>query len=195
MEAKKAAMSKSARKNAARKQKQGKPAAVAVDVDGQSGPATGASHGEKVGGEPTQASGSGGGDEDSQPSDVVAQEIQRHLKALRKKVRQVDELLERQAAGDALNSEQLAKVGRRNQIVAEMQKWEGLEAAGSFDPGKRLKNLRKKLRQVDELADRAEAGQELNEEQQAKLAGKDALVHEINELTQLFASVLEPDAR
>ncbi|KAJ3056288.1 hypothetical protein HK097_007500 [Rhizophlyctis rosea] len=50
------------------------------------------------------------------------------------------------------------------------------------DAEKKLKNLRKKLRQIEELQDRADKGEELVAEQKEKLAGRKKVEDDISEL-------------
>mgnify|MGYP003684520815 CR=1 FL=1 len=133
--------------------------------------------------------------------DRLAQEVSRRLRAARKKLRHVDELLEQQAAGAALNDDQCSKLGKRLELLADVSFLESLAAppaAAAAMPvdgspvdafGKRLRALRKKARQVDELAERAHSGPELTDEQRAKLAAALALSREIDQLAQILAAV------
>ncbi|KAJ3035566.1 hypothetical protein HDV00_003664 [Rhizophlyctis rosea] len=56
------------------------------------------------------------------------------------------------------------------------------EAGGSADAEKKLKNLRKKLRQIEELQARTDKGEELIAEQKEKLAGRITVEEEISEI-------------
>ncbi|TPX62036.1 hypothetical protein SpCBS45565_g07088 [Spizellomyces sp. 'palustris'] len=58
------------------------------------------------------------------------------------------------------------------------------QAAAPVDIEKKLKNLRKKLRQVEELKEKQAKGENLIQEQRDKLAGKKDLEKEIAELEQ-----------
>ena len=52
-----------------------------------------------------------------------------------------------------------------------MAKWESL---GEMDVGKKVKGLKKKLRQIEELEEKKAAGSELNADQQGKVRRRDA---------------------
>lgn len=128
-----------------------------------------------VGGTP----GLGGESEDSP--------VEKKLKNLRKRLRQIDDLKDKEAAGALLNADQLAKVAGRSDLEAEICKWELLGESG--DLIKRAKNLKKKFRQVEELEERMENGDELNGDQQSKVEAKPSLVKEIAELEALIAKL------
>jgi len=176
---------KSAKKNAARRAK-----AAAVRTDGVEGGAADPARGEGAPKAPLDdgASGADPGAAMDLP-EAAAAEVGRHVKALAKKLRQVDDLAARQADGAELNEEQRAKVGRRDSIAKDLERWQAL-AAGGFDPAKRAKNLRKKVRQAEDLEGRAAMGAELNDEQRAKVAGKAQLEAEIEELAQIFGEAI-----
>lgn len=173
-------LSKTAKKNAARKARKAEEAA-----DGRGGDAGGKAAGGTAG------SADGGSDEGSSP---LQQEVARRLKALRKKARQVEELAEQRTAGSELNADQLSKVSKKAELLADLELLEALAAsdpadASAAEPLKKLRALRKKARQVDELRAKAQAGAELNDEQGAKLAAAPALARDIEQLTQILSSV------
>ena len=64
------------------------------------------------------------------PADDVKKEepneVEKKVRALRKKLRAADELAEKQAGGTELNADQLAKVAARAEIEAEIARWEAL---------------------------------------------------------------------
>jgi len=107
------------------------------------------------------------------------------VKALQKKLRQIDELEEKAKTGTVLNAEQEAKIAARADINAEIAKWEAL---GEVDIGKKVKNLKKKLRQIEELEEKAKTGTELNDDQQGKVNAKGDLLDEIKTLEALAIS-------
>lgn len=173
-------LSKTAKKNAARKARKAEEAA-----DGRGGDAGGKAAGGTAG------SADGGSDDGSSP---LQQEVARRLKALRKKARQVEELAEQRTAGSELNADQLSKVSKKAELLADLELLEALAAsdpadASAAEPLKKLRALRKKARQVDELRAKAQAGAELNDEQGAKLAAAPALARDIEQLTQILSSV------
>ena len=53
-------------------------------------------------------------------------EVEKKVRALKKKLRAVDDLVAKQAAGTALNEDQLAKVAARGEIEVEITRWESL---------------------------------------------------------------------
>ncbi len=72
----------------------------------------------------------------------------------------------------------MAAVSTSNGKASEAQDKGG--ADGDVDDvAKKIKNLRKKLKQVGELKSRLEAGEELNADQRLKLAGEKELVEEL----------------
>jgi len=60
--------------------------------------------------------------------------------------------------------------------AAEVAKWEAL---GDVDITKKVKNLKKKLRQIEELEAKAKTGEPLNQDQQEKIDHKQATVDEL----------------
>lgn len=74
----------------------------------------------------------------------------------------------------------------RPDLEAEIAKWEAL---GDGDLAKKVKNMKKKLRQVEELEERLGKGGELNADQQGKVEGKPSLCKEIAELEALLAKL------
>lgn len=112
-------------------------------------------------------------------------EVEKKIKNLKKKLRQIDELTEKKAAGAELDAGQTAKVASRAETEAEIAKWESL---GELDVGKKVKNLKKKLRQIEELEEKKAGGVELNEDQLGKVAGKKELLDEIKAMEALAIS-------
>ena len=103
-------------------------------------------------------------------------EVEKKLKALKKRLRQIDDLVEKQANGATLNSDQRAKVKSRDVVAADLARWETL---GDVDILKKVKGLKKKARQIDELQQRADAGEELNDDQRGKLKMRAQLTEEV----------------
>lgn len=184
-------LTKSAKKNAARIAKK-KGDAGSSEGGGDAG---GGGSDKAASGVPGSAD---GGSEDGSGQGQLQQEVSRRIKALRKKIRQVDELREQQAAGATLNADQQSKLGKRAELLADLELLEALAApptagADAADPAARglskLRALRKKARQIDELAEKAKAGAELNDEQRAKMAVGPQLARDIDQLTQILASM------
>jgi len=113
-------------------------------------------------------------------------EVEKKIKNLKKKLRQIDELEEKKESGATLNAEQAAKIAARGDIESEIAKWESL--GGEADIGKKIKNLKKKLRQTEELEEKKAAGGELNADQEGKVIAKGDLLDEIKMLEQLSVS-------
>ena len=63
----------------------------------------------------------------------------------------------------------------------------GAEAAP--DPGKRVRNLKKKLTQIQQLKEKLKAGSALEPEQQAKIDSEASILEEIQSLEGTWASV------
>ena len=53
-------------------------------------------------------------------------EVEKKVRALRKKLRAVDDLIAKQASGAELNADQLSKVAARGELQAEISRWETL---------------------------------------------------------------------
>jgi len=112
-------------------------------------------------------------------------ELEKKLKALRKRLRQIDDLEAKAATGSTLNSDQQSKVSARSEIESEIQRWETL---GEVDVPKKIKGLRKKMRQIEELEEKLQSGVALNTEQKGKVEAKAKLVNEIELLEALSLS-------
>ena len=67
-------------------------------------------------------------------------------------------------------------------MEAEILKWETL---GDVDVGKKIKNLKKKLKQIDELEQKLKTGLSLNEDQQGKVQAKEEVMEELKTLEAL----------
>lgn len=110
-------------------------------------------------------------------------EISKKLRALAKKLRAVDDLIEKQKGGTELNADQLAKVAARKDIEAEIARWEALDNMEELN--KEIKKLGKKLRQIDELKERATKGETLNADQNGKIGQYEKLALELANLKAL----------
>ena len=86
------------------------------------------------------------------------------------------------ASLNALNEDQLSKIEAKGEVEAEIRKWETL---GDVDIGKKIKNLKKKLKQIDELEQKLKAGASLNEDQQGKIDAKAEVMEELKTLEAL----------
>jgi len=113
-------------------------------------------------------------------------EVEKKLKGLHKRLRQIEDLSEKAANGQALNPDQLAKVASKGEIEAEIAKWESI---GDIDIPKRVKNLKKKLRQIEELEELSATGKQLNEDQQGKLIAKPDVNAEIALLESMMTKL------
>jgi len=111
--------------------------------------------------------------------------VEKKVKALKKKLRQIDDLAAKQAGGGTLHPDQAAKVLARSEVEAEIAKWESL---GDTDVGKKVKALKKKIRQIEELEEKAKGGVELNADQKGKIDAKKDLIAEIATLESLALS-------
>ena len=128
---------------------------------------------------PRQKAGSGASSPDAGSGGAApseSSELEKKLKALKKRLRQIDDLVEKQANGATLNSDQRAKVKSRDVVAADLARWETL---GDVDILKKVKGLKKKARQIDELQQRADAGEELNDDQRGKLKMRAQLTEEV----------------
>jgi len=112
-----------------------------------------------------------------------ASDVERKIKALRKRLASICVLEERAKEGGAdLNEDQLSKIEAKAEVEAEILKWETL---GDVDIGKKIKNLKKKLKQIDELEQKLKAGASLNEDQQGKIDAKAEVMEELKTLEAL----------
>lgn len=116
----------------------------------------------------------------------VSTEVEKKVRALKKKLRGVDDLIAKQAAGTELNADQLSKVSARGELEAEITRWEAFSDLEEIS--KEVKKLGKKLRQIEELEERATKGEALNADQQGKIAQKDKIVSEHAKLGELLSS-------
>jgi len=114
-------------------------------------------------------------------------EVEKKVRALKKKLRATDDLVAKQTAGSELNADQLAKVAARGEIEAEIARWESLKDVEELV--KEVKKLGKKLRQIEELEERAAKGESLNADQQGKIQQKEKLAAEFAKLNELKDSV------
>lgn len=132
-----------------------------------------------------------GGDASAEAEEVApapaepqgASEVERKIKALRKRLASICVLEARaKEGGDDLNEDQLSKIEAKPEVEAEILKWETL---GDVDIGKKIKNLKKKLKQIDELEQKLKAGTSLNEDQQGKIEAKAEVMEELKTLEAL----------
>lgn len=93
----------------------------------------------------------------------------------------------KQTGGVELNADQLAKVAARGEITAEIARWEALSDVEELS--KEVKKLGKKLRQIEELEERAAKGEALNADQQGKVAMKEKVSTEYTKLSELKDSL------
>ena len=125
-------------------------------------------------------------DEAQEPTVEAAQgasDVEKKLKALRKRIRGIEELEARaKEEGVELNADQLSKIEAKPEVEAEILKWETL---GDVDVGKKMKNLKKKLKQIDELEQKLSSGLSLNEDQQGKVQAKEEVMQELKTLEAL----------
>ena len=61
-------------------------------------------------------------------------EVEKKVRALKKKLKQTDELVAKQASGAELNADQLAKIQARAEIEAETKRWECLNDQERVNP-------------------------------------------------------------
>lgn len=114
-------------------------------------------------------------------------ELEKKLRALKKKIKAIEELEAKEKAGETLNENQKDKVAAKGEIEAEMARWEGFN--DSEELNKEMKKLGKKIRQIEELEARLEGGETLAANQQEKIVAKEKMVDELNKLVQLQASL------
>jgi len=114
-------------------------------------------------------------------------EVEKKVRALKKKLRGVDDLIAKQKSGTELNADQLGKVAGRGEIVAEIARWEALN--DSEELSKEVKKLAKKLRQIEELEERQKGGEVLNADQLGKIEAKEKVTGEHAKLAELLAQL------
>tara|TARA_B110001452_G_scaffold196058_1_gene166040 strand:- start:1075 stop:1773 length:699 start_codon:yes stop_codon:yes gene_type:complete len=110
-------------------------------------------------------------------------EVDKKIKALRKRLRGIEELEAKQADGAELNADQLSKIRAKGDVEAEIEKW---ETFGDVDVPKKVKNLKKKVKQIEDLEEKLEKGLEINEDQQSKIDAKDSVMQELKVLEDLI---------
>ena len=112
-----------------------------------------------------------------------ASDVEKKIKALRKRLGSIC-VLEAKAKEEnvELNADQLSKIEAKSEVEAEILKWETL---GDVDVGKKIKNLKKKLKQIDELEQKLKTGLSLNEDQQGKVEAKEEVMEELKTLEAL----------
>ena len=113
-------------------------------------------------------------------------EVEKKVRALRKKLRAVDDLIAKQASGAELNADQLSKVAARGELLTEISRWETL--GDPEELSKEVKKLAKKLRQIEELEERATKGETLNADQLGKVAQKEKVTSEHSKLAELLGA-------
>jgi len=118
---------------------------------------------------------------------AVGNEVEKKVRALKKKLRGVDELVAKQQAGGELNADQLSKIEARGELEAEIARWESLSNLEELN--KEVKKLGKKLRQIEELEERAASGEALNADQAGKVAQKEKVTAEHAKLAELLAQL------
>mmetsp|Transcript_13347 Transcript_13347/g.35631 ORF Transcript_13347/g.35631 Transcript_13347/m.35631 type:complete len:201 (+) Transcript_13347:188-790(+) len=188
-----APLSKSAKKNLARKAKKQAEGDAAPSTDepaAQAQQASGAGNAEPISG----GAGAGVSALADQPANALSdaeraamtqrlrEEVGRQADALKAQLRDVDA----SPAGEAKHAELASQL----EYLGAFQ-----GAGGDSDPSKKLKACRKKMRQIADLEAKSSAtGTALNEEQRAKLASKPALDAEIGKLVALLAAAGVEDA-
>ena len=118
---------------------------------------------------------------------AAGNEIEKKVRALRKRLRMIDDLAEKAAAGAELNADQAAKVASRGEVEAEIAKWEALNDTEEL--GKEVKKLNKKMRQIEELEARAKGGETLNADQEGKIAAKAKVAEELKKMEELASKL------
>ena len=118
------------------------------------------------------------------PAAQGASDVEKKIKALRKRLGSIC-VLEAKAKEEnvELNADQLSKIEAKAEVEAEILKWETL---GDVDVGKKIKNLKKKLKQIDELEQKLKSGLSLNEDQQGKVEAKEEVMEELKTLEAQF---------
>lgn len=114
---------------------------------------------------------------------VVDEEAEKEKKArnLKKKLRQARDLKEKKEGGGSLLPEQIAKVIKINELIRELDAL-GYDAEGEKENEKKMRNLKKKLREAKELKEKKEGGGSLLPEQIAKVIRIDELIRELDAL-------------
>ena len=120
--------------------------------------------------------------------DATGDATSKRIRALRKKVRDIDLLEERQREGAILQHDQLDKIAGKAAIVKELgelacdtiEKEQG--ALTGDATSKQIRALRKKVRDIDLLEERQREGAILQQNQLNKIAGKAAIVKELGAL-------------
>jgi len=177
--------SKSAAKNAKRKAKKGgendaAPAAEETRIEGGAVDVSEPTAGAAPAAAPTAAEADAAGEGKKAM-------LEKKVRALRKKLKGVEELEAKMASGVELNEDQKSKVAGKAEIEAEITRWGSL---GDVDElGKEVKKLGKKLRQIEELEAKAAEGEVLNADQQGKVANKKKLADELKTLEELAAQL------
>ena len=114
-------------------------------------------------------------------------EVDKKVRALKKKLKAIEELEAKAATGVELNEDQKGKIAAKGELKAEITKWESFSEPEELS--KEVKKLGKKMRQIEELEQKAATGAELNEDQQGKIAAKEKLAEEMKKLEGLLKSL------
>ena len=72
----------------------------------------------------------------------------------------------------------------QNKVNKSKKKDETCKSDGSVDPNKRVKNLKKRLREIDAIEEKKNSGVKLEKEQLEKLLRRDEVLKEIENLMQ-----------
>lgn len=110
-------------------------------------------------------------------------ELDKRLRALKKKLKTIEELEAKAADGAELNDDQKGKIAAKAEIEAEVSRWQGFN--DSDELSKEVKKLGKKMRQIEDLEARLKAGEDLNADQNGKIANKKVLEDELKKLEDL----------
>ena len=122
------------------------------------------------------------------PEATTGDTTAKRVRALRKKVRDIDQLEARQREGAIMQQDQLDKIASKAAIVKELGALAGdtieKEGGAPIDDAtaKRIRALRKKVRDIDQLEERQREGAVLEGNQLDKIAGKAAIVKELGAL-------------
>ena len=187
-------MTAAQKKNAKRKEKKaesgaGAPSASAAVVDVSDAPpglAASAKPAAKPAKKPPAAAPAPAAEaaEGSQPN-----ELEKKLRNLKKKLKAIEELEYKAANGEELQEGQKAKVATKGELEAEITRWEAF--ADPEELAKEVKKLGKKLRQIEELAGKKEAGEVLNEDQEGKVLNKQKVEEEYKKMQELQQKLKE----